>query len=80
MAGTTSRRRRKARKPEKEAAPAISPTRRREILGLTLMVLGVLLTLALVTYHPSDNGLARHFSLGAALDPGNNRAENALGW
>ncbi len=43
------------------------------------MVLGVLLTLALVTYHPSDNGLARHFSLGAALDPGNNRAENALG-
>ncbi|AEN73676.1 cell division protein FtsK/SpoIIIE [Rhodothermus marinus SG0.5JP17-172] len=79
MAGTTSRRRRKARKPEKEAAPAISPTRRREILGLTLMVLGVLLTLALVTYHPSDNGLARHFSLGAALDPGNNRAENALG-
>ncbi len=44
------------------------------------MVLGVLLTLALVTYHPSDNGLARHFSLGAALDPGNNRAENALGW
>ncbi len=43
------------------------------------MVLGVLLTLALVTYHPSDNGLAQHFSLGAALDPGNNRAENALG-
>ncbi len=43
------------------------------------MVLGVLLTLALVTYHPSDNGLARHFSLGAALDPGHNRAENALG-
>ncbi|SHK96105.1 DNA segregation ATPase FtsK/SpoIIIE, S-DNA-T family [Rhodothermus profundi] len=43
------------------------------------MVLGVLLTLALVTYQPSDNALARHFSLQAALDPGNNRAENALG-
>ncbi|MDQ7040676.1 MAG: DNA translocase FtsK 4TM domain-containing protein [Rhodothermus sp.] len=80
MATTTSRRRRKTRKrSETAAAPVISPVRRREILGLTLIVLGLLVILALVTYQPSDNALAQRFSLQAALDPGNNRAENALG-
>lgn len=79
MTLTTSRRRRKARLIEKKTAPTIAPARRREILGLTLMVLGILVALALVTYHPIDNGLAQSFSLRAALDPGNNRAENALG-
>ncbi len=79
MATTTSRRRRKTRKHNETAAPVISPARRRELLGLTLIMLGLLVTLALVTYQPADNVLAQRFSFQAALDPGNNRAENALG-
>ncbi|CAM3253359.1 FtsK/SpoIIIE family DNA translocase [Rhodothermus bifroesti] len=79
MATLTSKRRRKKQAASQNRKPRITPERRRELLGLVLMVLALLLTLALISYHPSDNALARHFSLQAALDPGNNRAENALG-
>ncbi len=43
------------------------------------MALALLLTLALVTYDPADDALARAFSWVDALDPRGNQAENALG-
>ncbi len=79
MGTLTSKRRRKKTATQEKLKPRFTPERRRELLGLTLMVLALLLTLALISYHTTDNALARRFSLQAALDPGNNRAENALG-
>ncbi len=57
----------------------MSAQRKREVLGLILMVCALLLGLALVTYSPADAALARSFSLEAALDPGQHRAQNWLG-
>jgi S-DNA-T family DNA segregation ATPase FtsK/SpoIIIE len=57
----------------------VSRQRKLEILGLVLMALGFLLFLAVVSYDADDNGLARSFSLRQALNPGENRAHNALG-
>ncbi len=44
-----------------------------------MMVVAFLVTLAILTYDPADNLLARRFSLDAILSPGNIRAANALG-
>lgn len=44
------------------------------------MVLAFLISLAIISYAPSDFQLARTFSLDAALSPGDNRASNALGF
>ena len=38
---------------------AIPPRRKWEVLGLVLMVLGLLLSLAFVTYHPSDDAVVQ---------------------
>lgn len=57
----------------------LASQRKREVLGLILMVVGFLLLLSIVTYSASDASLARNFSLGEALNPGDNRADNALG-
>ncbi|MEZ4695913.1 MAG: DNA translocase FtsK [Rhodothermales bacterium] len=57
----------------------LPPQRRKEILGFLLIFVGVLLALAVVTYTPADDSLARSFSFGRAIDPGENRASNALG-
>ena len=43
------------------------------------MVLGVLVAIAVLSYSPLDSGLARSFTVREALNPGDNRAENALG-
>ena len=76
---TTSTRKRK-RTPAKKKAHAVVPAqRKKEVLALILMALALLLTLALATYTPTDDPLAQTLSLEAALDPGENRAENALG-
>ena len=53
--------------------------RKREVLGLMLITIGVLLALAIVTYSPADDYLADRFSIGQAVNPGNNQAANALG-
>ncbi len=53
--------------------------RKREVLGIVLITIGVLLALAIVTYSPSDDYLADRFSIGQALSPGSNQAANALG-
>jgi len=55
-----------------------------EVLGLILMVLALLLSLAFLTYNPADDPIARQIHLGEALvDPGANQAQfrvrNALG-
>ncbi|MGI9174073.1 MAG: DNA translocase FtsK 4TM domain-containing protein, partial [Rhodothermales bacterium] len=72
--------RKKKRTPAKKKAPAVVPAqRKKEVLALILMALALLLTLALATYTPADDPLAQTLSLEAALDPGENRAENALG-
>ncbi|ARA91735.1 DNA translocase FtsK [Rhodothermaceae bacterium RA] len=73
--------RKKRRKPAKKtaSAPLVPPQRKQEVLGLILMVLALLVSLAVVTYTPGDNGLARSLSVEEALHPGNNRAANALG-
>ncbi len=57
----------------------VSPQRKKEVFGLVLMALALLLTLALVTYSPADDALARAFSLRDALSPRGNAADNALG-
>lgn len=65
--------------PKKKSDPLISSNRKKEILGLILMVFSLLLGLALATYSPADSDIARNFSFGAVFQPGNDRAENALG-
>ncbi|NND71150.1 MAG: DNA translocase FtsK [Rhodothermales bacterium] len=57
----------------------LSERRKREVLGLILIVVGFLLCLSILTYSSADDGLARNFSLRDALNPGENRANNALG-
>ncbi len=78
MASKTKSKRRKpsAKKP---AGRRVSEQRRKEILGLILMALALLLSLALVTYDAADDKIAGTFSLKALLQPGGNRAANALG-
>ncbi|WP_457654297.1 DNA translocase FtsK 4TM domain-containing protein [Rhodocaloribacter sp.] len=76
----TARKKKKGHASGKQSRPAlVSPQRKKEVLGLILMVLALLLTLAIVTYSPADDAVARQFSLDALLNPGDNRAENALG-
>ncbi len=74
MASTRTKSKKKGR-----SEPLVRPQRKKEILGLILMALAVLVTLALVTYHPVDNTIARSFTLEAALNPAETQAENALG-
>jgi S-DNA-T family DNA segregation ATPase FtsK/SpoIIIE len=69
------------RKPSqaKEERGLVSAERKREVLGLILMVLSVLVAFAVISYSEYDQNLARNFSLREALNPGENRAENFLG-
>lgn len=62
-----------------EDQPFVSGQRKREILGLILLVVSFLILLAIMTYSSLDDRLARRFSLDALLDPGDDRATNALG-
>ena len=72
--------RKKAASPKKKATAAlVSSQRKKEILGVILMALALLLSLALATYDPADNDVARDFSFDAMFDPGGNQAGNALG-
>ncbi len=75
----TTKKRRTPSKKAKAATPLIKAERKKEILGLVVMVMAVLLGLAIVTYTEADNRLAEAFSFERALNPGSNRANNALG-
>jgi len=62
-----------ARKKSKKATDGgnfISDQRRKEILGLLVMGLALLVALAVVTYHPADDALLADTSVWAALSPG----------
>ncbi|MEM6785740.1 MAG: DNA translocase FtsK 4TM domain-containing protein, partial [Bacteroidota bacterium] len=80
---TTKRRTTKKTASKKAAAKSsgggVSSHRKKEVLGLILMTLAVLVALALLTYTPSDDVLARDFSWRDAFDPRTSRAANALG-
>ena len=76
---TSRKRRTRSKKKKTSGAPLIPSHRKQEVLGLILMVLAFLMSLAFISYTPSDNGLAEAFSLEGALHPRLNRADNALG-
>ncbi|MEM8559374.1 MAG: DNA translocase FtsK, partial [Bacteroidota bacterium] len=78
---TTKRRTTKKTASKKAAAKGggVPSHRKQEILGLILMTVAVLVALALVTYTPSDDLLARDFSWRDAFDPRTSQAANALG-
>lgn len=79
MATSTASRTRKRQAQDSPKASAITRQRKKEILGLILMALSLLVSLALVTYNPEDDPLARRLTLEMALRPGANVASNALG-
>ena len=56
-------------KARKAPPPRVSHIRKVEILGLILMTLAILLGLAVLSYDPADNALARSFSLSNAFSP-----------
>src|SRR5690606_12073609 len=78
MASTSVKNRRRADK-KGPAAPLVPRQRKREVLGLILMALAFLVTLALLSYDAADDPVANAFSLDEALNPSGNRAQNALG-
>ncbi len=63
----------------KSGNPLVSPQRKREVLGLILMVIALLVALSVLTYHPDDDVIARRFTLDALLDPSDENVFNALG-
>lgn len=66
---------------KKDAAPRpfVPEDRKREVLGIIMMAIGLLLTLAVLTFNPDDNAIARRFSLDLLLRPGDDVVRNALG-
>lgn len=77
MASTVKKR--SSPKKKTQDQPFVSGQRKREILGLILLVVSFLVVLAILTYSALDDRLARRFSLDALLNPGDDRATNALG-
>ena len=69
----------KKRAPKEAGNRLVSSHRKKEVLGLILMVVGLLVSLSIVTYNPTDDRLAAEFSLGQAMNPGEASASNALG-
>lgn len=74
---TTVRKRQTGR--DKPSEPLVSRQRKREVLGLVLMVVSFLMTLAILTYNPSDDPVASRFDLESVIEPANDSAWNALG-
>ena len=79
MATSTTSNTRKRQVKNGTRASAVSRQRKKEILGLILIAFAILVSLALVTYHPEDDPLARRLTLEMALRPGSNVASNRLG-
>ncbi|TDI70262.1 MAG: DNA translocase FtsK [Bacteroidetes bacterium] len=77
--GKTVSKRNRGRSSSSSKTPFISQQRKREILGLILMVFSLLITLAVLTYSIVDEPLARRFSFDSIFVPGTERAANALG-
>jgi S-DNA-T family DNA segregation ATPase FtsK/SpoIIIE len=64
---------------DRSTAPLIPARRKKEVLGLILIALAVLLSLALLTWDPADRQIAASFSVEAVISPGDADAQNALG-
>ena len=76
----TNVQKRKASKPKKsDPSPFVSPERKKEVLGVILIVVCVLISLSILTYDEADNILAQRFSWNSLLSPGSKSAVNALG-
>jgi S-DNA-T family DNA segregation ATPase FtsK/SpoIIIE len=61
------------------SSPLVPTRRKKEVLGLILIALAVLLSLALLTWDPADRPIAASFSAEAVVNPGPQQAQNALG-
>ncbi len=66
------------------SSPVVPTQRKIEVIGLVLAVLGLLLSLAFITYHPEDDAIARAIKLDEAIfSPSDNEAQfrvrNGLG-
>lgn len=76
----TTVQKRKPTRPKKNSQKSlVSAERKREVLGLLTIVASLLVALAVLTYHPADDMLARRFSLDSLIAPGSRNAANALG-
>ncbi len=76
---TTVQKRKPSRSKKSASNSLVSAERKREVLGLLTIVVSLLVTLAVLTYHPADDMLARRFSLDSLIAPGSRNAANALG-
>jgi len=76
---TTVQKRKPKRSKKSADTSLVSAERKREILGLLTIVISLLVTLAVLTYNPADDMLARRFSLDSLIAPGSRNASNALG-
>lgn len=76
---TTVQKRKPPRSKKNTQKSLVSEERKREVLGLLTIVASLLVALAVLTYHPADDMLARRFSLDSLIAPGSRNAANALG-
>ncbi|MEM6326707.1 MAG: DNA translocase FtsK 4TM domain-containing protein, partial [Bacteroidota bacterium] len=76
---STRKRRSSKSKAKKKTGGALSRQRKLEILGLVLMALALLLTLAVVTHSRADDTILARESIDTLMEPGDNRAANLLG-
>ncbi len=76
---TTVQKRKPSRSQKNSQKSLVSAERKREVLGLLTIVASLLVALAVLTYHPADDMLARRFSLDSLIAPGSRNAANALG-
>ena len=80
MSSTRSSARSKtSRAKKKKSAGGFSRQRKQEVLGIILMALAVLVSLAVVTHDPADDALLAGAERDALFDPGDNRVANLLG-
>ena len=71
---------RSSSKSKKKSTPAgLSRQRKQEVLGIILMALATLLTLAVLTHSPSDDALLEGAESEYLFEPGDNRVQNLLG-
>ncbi|MDT7856972.1 DNA translocase FtsK 4TM domain-containing protein [Rubrivirga sp. S365] len=75
----SSARSKKGRSKSKTSAGGFSRQRKQEVLGIILMALAVLVSLAVVTHAPADDALLAGAERDALFDPGDNRVDNLLG-
>jgi len=74
-----SKKRSSSKKKKKGAPAGLSRQRKQEVLGIILMALAALLTLAVVTHAPTDDALLEGAESEYLFEPGDNRVENLLG-